>query len=87
MYLSEGGHPARLSRLHADGTQHVLVEGLPGPGNYHLNMAVVGPDGKLYFSQGAMTNLGICLGTRCVAQSTYGSTTALPTCWTSARSR
>lgn len=59
LYLSEGGHPARLSRLHSDGTQQILLEGLPGPGNYHLNMAVVGPDDKLYFSQGAMTNLGI----------------------------
>jgi glucose/arabinose dehydrogenase len=59
LYLSEGGHPSRLSRLHRDGRQTVLLEGLPGPGNYHLNMAVVGPDQKLYFSQGAMTNLGI----------------------------
>lgn len=59
LYLSEGGHPSRLSRLQPDGTRHVLLEGLPGPGNYHLNMAAVGPDDKLYFSQGAMTNLGI----------------------------
>jgi glucose/arabinose dehydrogenase len=59
LYLSEGGHPARLSRVHPDGTRGSLLEGLPGPGNYHLNMAVVGPDAKLYFSQGAMTNLGI----------------------------
>ncbi|WP_219418647.1 PQQ-dependent sugar dehydrogenase [Pseudonocardia nigra] len=59
LYVSEGGHPARLSRVSLDGTRETLLEGLPGPGNYHLNMAVVGPDAKLYFSQGAMTNLGI----------------------------
>lgn len=59
LYLSEGGHPSRLSRLRPDGELQVLLEGLPGPGNYHLNMAVVGPDAKVYFSQGAMTNLGI----------------------------
>ncbi len=59
LYLSEGGHPSRLSRLDRDGRLTTLLEGLPGPGNYHLNMSVVGPDGKLYFSQGAMTNLGI----------------------------
>ncbi len=59
LYLSEGGQPARLSRLRPDGAHETLLEGLPGPGNYHLNMATVGPDGKLYFSQGAMTNLGI----------------------------
>jgi glucose/arabinose dehydrogenase len=58
LYLSEGGHPARLSRLSPDGTRQTLLDGLPGPGNYHLNMATVGPDEKLYFSQGAMTNLG-----------------------------
>src|SRR5262249_28411971 len=32
---------------------------LPEPGNYHTNMVVFGPEGKLYFSQGAMTNTGI----------------------------
>ena len=59
LYLSEGGHPSRLSRLHPDGRRETLLEGLPGPGNYHLNTAVVGPDSKLYFSQGAMTNSGV----------------------------
>jgi glucose/arabinose dehydrogenase len=37
----------------------VLVDGLPGPGDYHTNMVAAGPDGWLYFSQGAMTNSGI----------------------------
>ncbi len=61
LYLSEGGHRSRLSRPCLDGTSETLLEGFPGPGNLHLNMAVVGPDEKLYFSHGAitMTNLGI----------------------------
>lgn len=59
LYVSEGGHPARISRLSLDGQQTVLLEGLPGPGNYHTNMVAFGPDGYLYFSQGAMTNTGI----------------------------
>ncbi|HEY7355973.1 MAG TPA: hypothetical protein VH590_05875, partial [Ktedonobacterales bacterium] len=59
LYVSEGGHPARISRLSLDGQQTTLVEGLPGPGNYHTNMVAFGPDGYLYFSQGAMTNTGI----------------------------
>ena len=62
LYLSEGGHPAapgRISRLDLlDGRQTVLLDKLPGPGNYHTNMVAFGPDGKLYFSQGAMTNTG-----------------------------
>jgi glucose/arabinose dehydrogenase len=59
LYVSEGGHPARISRLTLDGQRTVILDNLPGPGNYHTNMVAFGPDGKLYFSQGAMTNMGI----------------------------
>ena len=59
IYLSEGGHPPRISRLDPDGSITTILEGLPGPGNYHLNMVAVGPEGMLYFSQGAMTNMGV----------------------------
>jgi glucose/arabinose dehydrogenase len=58
LVVSEGG-AGRLTLLGHDGERRTLVEGLPGPGNYHLNMAVEGPDGLLYFSVGAMTNMGI----------------------------
>jgi glucose/arabinose dehydrogenase len=60
LYASEGGR-GQISRFAADGGsgRTVVVGGMPGPGNYHTNMPVVGPDGKLYFSQGAMSNLGI----------------------------
>src|SRR5712691_7334203 len=58
LYVSEGGHPGRISRLDLDGTQTTILDNLPGPGNYHTNMVAFGPDGKLYFSQGAMTNTG-----------------------------
>ncbi|MBW3651414.1 MAG: PQQ-dependent sugar dehydrogenase [Actinobacteria bacterium] len=59
LYLSEGGHPQRISRLDQSGALSTVLEGLPGPGNYQLNMVAIGPEGKLYFSQGAMTNTGI----------------------------
>ncbi len=58
-FLSEGGFPGRISRLSPDGQRTTVLDGLPGLGNYHTNMAVLGPDGKLYFSQGAMTNSGV----------------------------
>ena len=58
LYVSEGG-AGRITRVGPDGTRTAVVDGMPGPGNYHTNMAVVGPDEKLYFSQGAMANLGI----------------------------
>src|SRR5207247_11338219 len=59
LYISEGGHPGRISRLDFDGKQSVILDNLPGPGNYHTNMVAFGPDGKLYFSQGSMTNTGV----------------------------
>lgn len=60
LYVSEGGHPGRISRFDLNGrSQEVILDNLPGQGNYHTNMVVFSPDGKLYFSQGAMTNTGI----------------------------
>jgi len=60
IFISEGGNPGRISRLRlSSGELETVVDGLPGFGNYHTNMAVVGPDRKLYFSQGAMTNSGV----------------------------
>lgn len=60
LYVSEGGHPGRISRFDLNGrSREVILDNLPGPGNYHTNMVAFGTDGKLYFSQGAMTNTGI----------------------------
>jgi glucose/arabinose dehydrogenase len=59
LYVSEGTHGGCITRLEPGGARSVLVDNLPGPGNYHANMIVVGPDERLYFSQGAMTNTGV----------------------------
>jgi len=58
-YLSEGGNPGRISRLSSGGIRTTILDGLPGFGNYHTNTVAVGPDGKLYFGQGALTNSGV----------------------------
>ena len=58
-YISEGGLPGRISRWTPGGERRTVLDGLPGRGNYHTNMVAVGPDGWLYFSQGAMTNSGV----------------------------
>ena len=58
-YISEGGFPGRISRWTPGGARQTVLDGLPGRGNYHTNMVAVGPDGWLYFSQGAMTNSGV----------------------------
>ncbi len=59
LWVSEGGHPGRISRLDMDGRLTTILDDLPGPGNYHTNMTAFGPDGKMYFTQGAMTNTAI----------------------------
>lgn len=60
LYISEGGYPGRISRVSpVSGEWQTVVDNLPGFGNYHTNMCALGPDGKLYFSQGAMTNSGV----------------------------
>ena len=59
LYIAEGGSPGRISYLDRAGNHVTVLDDLPGPGNYHTNMVAAGPDGKLYFSQGAMTNTGI----------------------------
>jgi glucose/arabinose dehydrogenase len=58
-YVSEGGNPGRISRLSRSGERETVLDGLPGFGNYHTNTAAIGPDGKIYFGQGAHTNSGI----------------------------
>jgi hypothetical protein len=59
LWVSEAGPPGRISRLGLDGKKTTIVDGLPGGGNYHTNMVAFGPDGFIYFSQGAMTNSGV----------------------------
>ncbi len=58
-YIAEGGYPGRISRWAPGRKRETILDGMPGLGNYHTNMAVVGPDGWLYFSQGALTNSGV----------------------------
>lgn len=47
-----------LSRLAADGTIQDIVTGLPGLGDHQTSYPVAGPDGRLYFGQGSVTNNG-----------------------------
>lgn len=58
-YISEGGAGGGISTVDTEGKKEKIVDGLPGPGNYHTNMVAIGPDNKLYFSQGAMTNSAV----------------------------
>jgi glucose/arabinose dehydrogenase len=59
LYVSDQGEGGRIQRIDLDGRCTTVLAALPGPGNYHTNMVAFGPEGKLYFSQGAMSNLAI----------------------------
>ena len=48
-----------LVRIGPRGGRTVLVDGLPGRGDHQVNHPVVGPDGKLYFGVGSVTNSGV----------------------------
>jgi glucose/arabinose dehydrogenase len=48
-----------LSRIGPDGRSEDIVSGLPGRGDHQANHPVVGPDGKLYFGVGSVTNAGV----------------------------
>lgn len=57
--VGENDWPARIVRVNADGTKETLVSGLPGGGDHPTNGIVFGPDGKIYFGQGTVTNAGV----------------------------
>jgi glucose/arabinose dehydrogenase len=61
LYVAEGGvkEPGRILRISLSGEISVLVDNLPTRGDHHTNGPVFGPDGKLYFGQGTMTNSGV----------------------------
>jgi len=48
-----------LARIKPDGQVEALVSGLPGLGDHQTNYPLVGPDGKIYFGQGCVTNCGV----------------------------
>jgi glucose/arabinose dehydrogenase len=48
-----------LSRIGPRGGVRKIVSGLPGRGDHQVNHPVVGPDSKLYFGVGSVTNAGV----------------------------
>ena len=49
----------RVVRIGPRGGTRIVVDGLPGRGDHQTNHPVIGPDGKLYFGVGCMTNAGV----------------------------
>jgi glucose/arabinose dehydrogenase len=60
LWASQGSNPARIDRIDpATGERRVVLDNLPGGGNYHVSEVAFGPDGKMYWAQGSMTNTGL----------------------------
>lgn len=56
LYIS---HFRKISVLGGDGVVRDLVRDLPAAAGHHNNQMSVGPDGRIYFGMGTMTNSGV----------------------------
>ncbi len=59
LWVSQGSNPGRITRVELDGAATDVLNDLPGGGNYHTGEVAFGPDGKMYWGQGSMTNTGL----------------------------
>ncbi len=56
IYVSHRGF---VSTVKLDGTKQNIITGLPSNGDYYNSRVVFGPDNKMYFGQGTVTNSGV----------------------------
>ena len=56
LYVS---HRGIISAVDMGGRVKDLIVGLPSTGDHHNNQLAFGPDGRLYFGQGTVTNTGV----------------------------
>lgn len=52
-------HRSFVTIVKPDGTKKDIIAGLPSFGDHHNNRMVFGPDEKMYFGQGTVTNSGV----------------------------
>ena len=56
LYVS---HRGIISAVDLTGRVKDLIVGLPSMGDHHNNQIAFGPDGRIYFGQGKITNTGV----------------------------
>ncbi|MBU7006808.1 LysM peptidoglycan-binding domain-containing protein [Phosphitispora fastidiosa] len=59
LYVSESGYPGQITRVFPDGSREAVINNLPTGGDYQLSQVVFGPDGRMYFGIGTVTNSGV----------------------------
>ncbi|MGG3889408.1 PQQ-dependent sugar dehydrogenase [Metabacillus fastidiosus] len=52
-------HRGSITIIKPDGSKQDILTGLPSFGDHHNNRVIFGPDGKMYFGQGTVTNSGV----------------------------
>jgi len=56
LYVSHKGY---ITVIHSNGTRIDIIAGLPCNGDFGTSNVAFGPDGKIYFGQGTVTNSGV----------------------------
>lgn len=59
IYVAQGGFPGRILRVDSDRKVTPLVEGLRSGGDHFTGDIAFGPDGRMYFGVGSVTNSGV----------------------------
>ncbi|WP_199613945.1 PQQ-dependent sugar dehydrogenase [Paenibacillus alkalitolerans] len=59
LYLIEGSHDGKIYKIDRNGHREVIIRGLRGGSDHFTSELVFGPDNKMYFSVGTVTNSGV----------------------------
>lgn len=58
-HVAEGAFPGRVLQVGLDGSRRVLVDGLRSGADHYTSDIVFGPDGRMYFGVGTVTNSAV----------------------------
>lgn len=59
LYIIEGSYDGKVYKVSRIGKKQVLIRGLRGGSDHFTSELAFGPDGKMYFAVGTVTNSGV----------------------------
>ncbi|MFB6367273.1 PQQ-dependent sugar dehydrogenase [Paenibacillus elgii] len=59
LYIIEGSYDGKVYKVDRNGQKQVLIHGLRGGSDHFTSEVAFGPDGKMYFAVGTVTNSGV----------------------------